>query len=351
MIDPRRREGTADLLKGAALVLMVQVHIMELFARPDVQSSVAGRASLLLGGPPVAPVFLAVMGYFAARSVKTAGSLAFRGLMLLGLGFLLNVGLNCHLLLKTYFGTLEISPWEYVFGIDILFSAGLGLILVGLLFRPLFGSQILPWLLTALAVVVLTPVANEALTVQDARRWLYAYVAGRYWWSYFPLFPWLAYPLLGVCVRLWKEQSAPDEPKQPPGASSWKTRLLRWGPLGLALAITVPQAAAITHGLVEYYHHDGRFFLWLCVFLALWASAFGFVEQHWGNRWLLRWLKWMGLHVTLLYVLHWLIIGNTATAIYKTQSLASCGLWTVLVLVATNVLAYAWVAVFGRCCP
>jgi len=41
---------------------MVQVHIMELFARQDIFEDTVGKISLFFGGPPAAPVFMAVMG-------------------------------------------------------------------------------------------------------------------------------------------------------------------------------------------------------------------------------------------------------------------------------------------------
>ncbi len=172
MLTPKdeHRDGAADLLKGTAIVLMIQVHIVQLFAEPAILASWIGGTSLLLGGPPVAPVFLVVMGYFAGRSEKRAGSLAVRGFLLLVLGFALNLGLNCHLLLKIHYGRVQLNPWEYVCGVDILFVAGLSLIIIGLL-RPLFGRRAGYWILIAIGVVVVAPVAREAMTVQDGWRW------------------------------------------------------------------------------------------------------------------------------------------------------------------------------------
>ena len=88
------RDATADLLKGTAVVLMIQVHLMELFALPDVLAGGAGQLSLFLGGPPAAPVFMVVMGYYTAASKRSLGGLLLRGLKLLALGAALNVGLN-----------------------------------------------------------------------------------------------------------------------------------------------------------------------------------------------------------------------------------------------------------------
>ena len=80
------RDATADLLKGTAVVLMIQIHLMELFALPDVCDSWVGKVSLFLGGPPAAPLFLLVMGYYTAASTRSMGGLLLRGIKLFGAG-------------------------------------------------------------------------------------------------------------------------------------------------------------------------------------------------------------------------------------------------------------------------
>jgi hypothetical protein len=122
-------------------------------------------------------------------------------------------------------------------------------------------------------------------------------------------------------------------------------RLLCGALLVLAMTITVPGVIATCHDLPKYYHHDGWFFLWLCVFLLIWVRLFHVADRQFGRFWLFRWVKWMGRHVTLLYVVQWLIIGNTATAIYRTQDVASCVLWGALILWIVNLLAWIWTVV------
>ena len=55
-----------------------------------------------------------------------------------------------------------------------------------------------------------------------------------------------------------------------------------------------------------------------------------------GVRAPLIYLKWLGRHVTLVYVLQWLIIGNVGTAIYKTQSLSELMVWWPLILAVAS---------------
>jgi uncharacterized membrane protein len=63
-----KRDGTADLLKGFAVLFMIQVHLMEQFVSAYTYNSLIGKISMFLGGPFYTPVFLAVMGYFLAFS-------------------------------------------------------------------------------------------------------------------------------------------------------------------------------------------------------------------------------------------------------------------------------------------
>ena len=64
------RTQTADLLKGIAVILMIQVHIIELFANHTIFNSDYGKLLLFLGGPLVAPIFSILFGYFIASSKK-----------------------------------------------------------------------------------------------------------------------------------------------------------------------------------------------------------------------------------------------------------------------------------------
>ncbi len=115
-----RRTQTADVLKGIAVLLMIQVHILELFSAESISTSNIGKVLMFFGGPPVAPVFMAILGYFVLSVNKTSRQLVVRGIKIFMLGMLLNLALNFNLLLKVNNGTLAVDVWTYVFGVDIL---------------------------------------------------------------------------------------------------------------------------------------------------------------------------------------------------------------------------------------
>ena len=332
---PPSRNLTADLLKGTAVLLMIQVHLMELFVQPGVYESAIGAASLFLGGPPVAPLFLAVFGYFVQKSRRSMLQLFARAGKLLLVGLLLNLGMNAHLLLKIRAGVFELSPWEYVLGVDILFAVGLSVLVLALL-RPVLRSSPWAWVATAVAVAATAPLMTEQLTIGGAARWPLAYIAGNYSWSYFPLFPWLAYPLLGAGLSAWCSGS--DR-----GTLKRLTESPRVTVPVLLLAVVVLTvfgrfAVQTSRVLPAYYHHGALFFGWTALFLLVWTATHHLIAHRFHGTQVVKYLAWVGRNVTRFYIVQWLIIGNIATALYRSETLLHGGLWFVTVTVATSAL-------------
>jgi hypothetical protein len=206
---------------------------------------------------------------------------------------------------------------------------------------------------------------TAALTTASGARWALAYLGGDYPWSYFPWFPWLAYPLLGFAWRVAVERAAAGgamearraSEESGPVAETGHNPRLRVGLQGSAPATApvVLWAIAITCGIVtaatwrygvtvcndlpRYYHHDVRFFFWTCALLAAWIALHAACQAWCGDRAVAVWLKGLGRNVTLCYVVQWLLIGNLATALYKTESLLPCGLSIVAVVSVTGLFS------------
>ena len=242
--------------------------------------------------------------------------------------------LNAHLLAKIAWGAVELDPWTYLLGVDILFLAGTATMLMALV-RPLLTRSPLLSLASALAVVLATPWVTETLTTDKGSRWLLAFIAGYYDWSYFPWFPWLAYPLLGFAWCGWWQGI---------GLARNGLAVSRRAQAGTAIALAAvagiswKYAVDICNNLPRYYHHDVWFFLWGCAFLAAWIVVHRLAEASFGSSLPLRWLKELGRNVTLCYAIQWLLIGNIATALYRRETLLQWGLWVMVVVTATTFL-------------
>jgi uncharacterized membrane protein len=322
------RQGVADLAKGIAILLMIQVHLLEIFAQQSIFDGLTGKISLFLGGPPVALVFMVVLGYYLGATRRSFLGMTLRGAGLLVIALLLNGGLNFHLLLKISSGVFELDPWQYLLGVDILFLAALSILLLAIL-RRVFRKSIALYLIAALAIGVTAPLVRDPLTTDSGFRYLLAFLGGHYEWSYFPLFPWLAYPLLGVAAH-HVHQRLKATPIKP-----------HFIVVGFALscavvAVSLNYGMEISATLEHYYHHGLLFVGWTVLFLICWFGILSVLERKAGQTIPLQFLKWLGQNITLIFILQWLLIGNIGTALYKTQNLAQLSLWYLFMLTTVS---------------
>lgn len=328
--DYMQRKVLPDILKGVAVILMIQVHIMELFMLPEVYESTFGKVSLFLGGIPAAPVFMSIMGYFAAYSRKSLYKQILRGLKLIVLGLLLNIGLNMHLLIRIWMGDLQIDPFPYIFGADILFLAGLSLIFVSII-RAITGRNIWVYLSLTVLIALSSDILPNDLMVDGVPEYLMAFVISNASWSYFPFLPWAAWVLAGYSFALAEEKF--DVPEKISNHSGWLILIL-----GIPLLLSSPWAVKIPIDLPRYYHHGLLFFLWGVAFMLIWIELFRILNSKSLKNQIFLYFAWFGRNVTMAYVIQWLIIGNIATAIYRTQPAWMYWVSVLLVVLATSSL-------------
>ncbi len=327
------RLRSLDLLKGLAVMAMIQVHITELFAVPVWQQSVLGRISLFLGGPAAAPMFMVVMGYLAGFSGHKTGYLIRRGSKLLLWGLLLNIGMNVHLFMKIWIEAWPQNPLHYLFGVDILFLAGFSLIILALLSAT--GKFSYSAALVLLIVVLFASYLEPWSTNETIPVYLMAFIHSDAAWSYFPLVPWAAYPLSGFVASgliRWTRMLA---------LSEWHYGLMAFAGL-LVLAITFNVGWNAATSMDKWYHHQAPVVFWNLLFVATIAALAVLITKAFDNDPATNFLCWNGRNVTAFYVIQWLIIGNIATLIYQTQYPLQLLMWFVVVIITSAVLVLLW---------
>jgi len=201
----KTRLNFPDSVKGLAVLFMIQVHLMELFTKEEILNSNLGIGSLFFGGIPAAPVFMVIMGYFLAFGKKNPSQMTKRGIRLFLGGILLNIGLNAHLLFNIFFKAWDFNPWNYIFGADILPLAGLSLISLAL-FQKVAKNKYWVYFILAFAVAALSQLFDPYQFENHSLKYILAFLIGGTSWSYFPLIPWLAYPLLGYGFKIFADQ-------------------------------------------------------------------------------------------------------------------------------------------------
>lgn len=327
-----KRFPLPDILKGFAVFLIIPVHILELLIDYPGRESIFGKTLLFLGGPFTVPVFMIIMGYFLGRSNKKASQVFFRGIKIFVLGFLLNIGLNFHLLLKIVFADWQFNPLEYIFGVDIFYLAGLSIIFISII-KALKNGQALIAVTFAFIVLAFTAFMNEQLMVTE-RNYVLPFIAGTYSWAYFPLFPWLAYPLIGFSFSFWEQKILHFiENKQ---------GLFAIFLLVVAVLVVLFGASGIstTTTLSAYYHHTFWFAVWAIGIVILWVTVVRFFVIKFPEILLGNFLRWLGKNITLFYVIQWLIIGNIATVIFQNQSIQWYPLWFFCIFSVTVLLTH-----------
>jgi len=317
---------------------MIQVHIMEQFATPAIYNNIIGKVSLFLGGPPCAPVFMAVMGYFLSSSEKPFMYYLKRGLILLTGGILLNIARSANLLHYIYLDQITPDPFFYIFGVDILPLAGLSIIIIGSL-KIIFKNNYVLYFILAIVFASVGPFLGTFGASGSFSSYLNAFLWGNYEWSYFPLFPWCAYILLGFAFRQLSQNTSFFSKYN----SSYS--LVLSIPLLIASGLTIKYASEIAHnlnGADGYYHHGILFFAWMIMFISGYVMIVHLVEEHAGKQTLTKFIKWVGKNVTVVYVIQWIIIGNIATEIYRTQEKVALIYWFLGITAAACILTFLW---------
>lgn len=329
------RERVPDLLKGVGVVLMILVHLVELFGTDALRTTPAGHVAMFLGGPPAAPTFLMVMGYFVARRPTTSARMLSRGLRLVAGGLLLNLALNANVLRSIHAGRFHLDPLAYVFGADILPLAGLSLMLIAIL-RPLLRGSVLAWSATALAVSALPWLVPAGVPPPSpsSADYVAAFVHSRATWSYFPLIPWFAYLAIGHALGLLRQRPMPAS--APSVARGLGTAAV------VGLTLSIGWASSITSALPRYYHHSTLFALWTVAFVLAWWMAATAVDRHFGQSRAIRTLALLGRRITVAYVVQWVIIGNVATVLFHTQTAGQVAFWFLAVLAVTTAVVALW---------
>jgi uncharacterized membrane protein len=197
-----------DLLRGLAIVIMLETHVFNSLLQPKLKGSSWFAAVSFFNGL-VAPSFLFVSGWvFALASqrklndLRAGGPALRRQLMRIGLIWSLGYGLHIplsHQLFKTANGTQRTAFYQ----IDILHCIAAGLLLLLLARLAIHRDRILEsaiWT-TGVLIIIATPFFwspfwNEVVPVR-----LSGYL-GEHQRSLFPLFPWLAFLLLGSACSM-----------------------------------------------------------------------------------------------------------------------------------------------------
>lgn len=302
--DSKSRVLALDLARGLALLFMVWVHVLEEWATLPLQRSAFGRVVEFFGSSPAAPVFMGLMGASIAfsRRGSTVG-LVRRGLELLGLAFLLNflrgsllaqIGLSLGLVQAE--AIAPYTPWNLFWIVDILGFAGPALILLGLIRRI---DRPLLWVSLAAVVALVSPslwgIESDWAPWNGVLRHLW----GTGPMVSFPMFPWLAYPLVGMAWGRWLAVTDDED------------RFFRWTLLGGVILMGANTGFLLDRGdqlLGNHWRLGFEGVAWIVGFVAAWLFLCQRMVRTLPANRFFDLLGFWSRNVTRFYVIQWLII-------------------------------------------
>jgi hypothetical protein len=318
-MEKKNRLSQLDLARGFAVLCMFAVHILQTLSdKQEVRKSLFGRIVEFLGGAPAAPTFMFLMGMGLAASHKTLGTQAKRGFLLMFGGYALNFA---RATLPIQLGApYPGDPWEFFWMVDILQFAGFTLLLFPLL-------QKLPlWALGALFLGVsffspflwgLTPDAHALVDI----------LWGKHPRVFFPVFPWLAFPLAGILHA--------------------KLRPQRSRSVFLIIGFLFIMAGVPLHKFLwdetvfSYYHASPGAIFWMTGFTILWLEVCDFLAPRIGR--IIHFFRFWSENVTTAYAFSWvLIVWCTFLTGYRSLNLVPTILAMLLIPACTAALIHAY---------
>jgi len=195
------RHAYLDWVRGLAVLIMIEAHVLDSWTRPDDRSLPAFGYAMVLGGMG-APLFLFLAGVAAVLSagskVRKTGDAAAawnavqkRGWQVFGLAFLFR--------LQSYILTGFLSAVSLL-KVDILNVMGPAIAMTALTGRYAGRARTVAFALAAVAISMLTPIVRMTPWLNwlpDPVEWYFRPSPGR---TNFTLFPWAGFVFAGAAV-------------------------------------------------------------------------------------------------------------------------------------------------------
>ncbi len=351
---PDARVRAFDLARGLAVLFMVLVHVLAQYGTDAAWATPVGQLVLLLGGPTAAPVFMFLMGASIAFSRRsTVVAIARRGLWLLFLAYTLNVlraSLPATLGLATGFvSTADIAPYTPVTSlllVDIHQMAGVALLVLavvaglgGLAVAGAVRASVAVGL--AVAVAVVSPALWGAVTGQPAVDLVLDVLWGTQWYVFFPVFPWIVYPLVGYAYGRVIH------------ASIDRSRLVRRvGLLGVALVAVSAVAVGLSDplsGMDLFFRPSAAVLAGFIGIVLAWLALADIVVARVRTGRALDLLFGWSARVTSMYCVHWILIGWGVAIVGRRElELPGLAIAMVVVLVVADRITLALPFLRGR---
>lgn len=316
------RRTYLDVLRGVAVLIMIQTHVIDSWTRVADRSSRAFGEALILGGFG-APLFLFLAGVAVAMSAgskaRRAGDVRAamravqkRGLQIFALAFVFRLQ---SLILSN-------GPAWTMLKVDILNVMGPAIVLAATLWgvARTTHARLAAFAAVTIAFVLATPVIRAMTALDALPNSLEGYLRPIPGLTNFTLFPWVGFVTAGGLVGVVLDQSR--------GAEADRRANIWLGAAGLAMAYAAYQASFLPplHPLSRFWTTSiSFFFLRLGILVAALGAAWLWEQRPTRHRW--SPLQQLGRSSLFVYWIHVeLVYGLVSLPLHGAFSVA--GAWT-----------------------
>ena len=339
-INRKARIRSLDLARGLAVFFMILVHVLENYGNDGVYDTAIGRIVEFLGGAPAAPVFMFLMGFFLVYpSDKGLKINVIRGLKIMALGYALSFLRYTfpEALGITHYGG-EFDFFSFIWEVDILQFAGFALIILAVVRE--FVPWPRTWVLLAVLITVSSPLLWGIESGIPAVDWLLDLLWGSYEEVWFPVFPWLAFPLLGMAFSNFIESRD--------GRLTADRRVPAAGAAALVVGIMITYTDP-AYNIGDYYRSGSGAIIWMSGFVVIWLFLCELAVRRIPENGVFRILYWWSKNVTAVYFIQWLIIGwGVAVFPYMEESMTVTVILMSAAVLLTHWATRGWIALTDR---
>ncbi|MGA7241365.1 MAG: acyltransferase family protein [Bryobacteraceae bacterium] len=328
-----------DWMRGLAVVIMIQCHTFNSFARLDVRQSGPYVLSQFIGGM-AAPLFLFMAGMtfgFQMESLERREPSPWRRFLvsMKRAGYIMAIAFAFRL--SNWIASLPRPDWQEIFKVDILNSMALGMAAFAGI-AALGPRDRLRWSLAgALVVASLAPVVGN-LDWNGVPQLVQDYLAPGETRGRFPFFPYASYIGFGLAAGAIVKRTSADG----------LDRLMQWYAIGgFALIFSAQYFANIPSTIypaVDFWRNSpSLIFIRVGVTLAMLAGAYLWTVYLAAPRW--SWMQAFGKTSLLVYWVHiMLVYGNIVKRLKRTMPIPETVLAVCIVIALMVALAAARLA-------
>ncbi len=304
MITPMQSRGFS-LARGFIVFVMPAVHSVMLYSSDEVKQGWLGSILGFLAEGPGAQLFMFLMGIFIVLGrPKTTRQIVGRCLLIGGLGYLLNllrlvIPYYLHLLPENYIVSLAIGPespvgWQLLMIGDILQFAAVAYLFCALLSK--YSTDVIMIMAITILVWWMSPYTWELNSGSGSG--LSRLLTGVPPKAFFPVFPWVFFPMLGLVFGRLQQLKSPR---------IFLVTMITTGILLILLGRFLALKEPVEWNTNFYRQGRGGTLLHSGIAL-LWTSLFiGFAHLKTSNLFF-KLLEFVSKHITIIYVLQWIII-------------------------------------------